>query len=851
VDGWTIDMGVMSGLAVFRPGAGRVLWGALLAAFAVYLSLLAAGMGVGDDLAARLVGDWLLIAIQAGGVAAAVVGALRAERGRPVWWVIAAALVMWTAAQLIWVLAYRDMPAPPYPSVSDGLWLGCYPLYYVALTLLLRDRVRGLPASMWLDGLIGALALASFVAALLFTPLRATAGGDAATVATTLAYPIGDAVMLALIAAAFVICGGRPGRAWTVLALGMSFNVAADWAYLLQAAAGSYQEGTLLDGIWVAAFLCLAAAAWQPARAARPARLDGGAALAAPLTLGAAVLGLLAYDGMRDTNLVAYGLAIAALAGLLVRLALTVRENHALHATRRQALTDELTGLANRRHLLARLERDLADRRATERQLALLLLDLDRFKEVNDTLGHHVGDRLLEELAVRLRHELRDGDLIARLGGDEFAVLLRPGSDEAAAARVAGRLLAALERDIVLDGVSIQVDGSIGIALAPGHAADASGLLQRADIAMYDAKRADLRWQLYDAARDRHARDRLALTGDLRRALGTDQLVLHYQPQADLASGQITGVEALVRWQHPTRGLLGPCQFIPLAEENGLMRPLTLHVLGSALRQARAWRDIGLRLRVAINISAHNLLDRELPNDVRALLDEHDLDPAALQLEITESAVMADPARAADVLSRLRELGVSVALDDFGTGHASLARLRHLAVDELKIDRSFVNDLAHPATPQSCARSSTSPTASTSASSPKASKTRTHGPRSPTCAATTPRATTSPVRSTPTPSPAGSPIANQPRARSPRPSRHTDAKPEHAPTRQGPALAPPAFASSRTAVDDMSSTRQSDAKATATADAQDNQRAPATGNLTLVRAAAAELPRIGVRVFAA
>jgi EAL domain-containing protein (putative c-di-GMP-specific phosphodiesterase class I) len=275
-------------------------------------------------------------------------------------------------------------------------------------------------------------------------------------------------------------------------------------------------------------------------------------------------------------------------------------------------------------------------------------------------------------------------------------VLLRPGSDEAAAARVAGRLLAALERDIVLDGVSIQVDGSIGIALAPGHAADASGLLQRADIAMYDAKRADLRWQLYDAARDRHARDRLALTGDLRRALGTDQLVLHYQPQADLASGQITGVEALVRWQHPTRGLLGPCQFIPLAEENGLMRPFTLHVLGSALRQARAWRDIGLRLRVAINISAHNLLDRELPNDVRALLDEHDLDPAALQLEITESAVMADPARAADVLSRLRELGVSVALDDFGTGHASLARLRHLAVDELKIDRSFVNDLAHP-----------------------------------------------------------------------------------------------------------------------------------------------------------
>jgi diguanylate cyclase (GGDEF)-like protein len=844
-------MGVMSGLAVFRPGAGRVLWGALLAAFAVYLSLLAAGMGVGDDLPARLVGDWLLIAIQAGGVAAAVVGALRAERGRPVWWVIAAALVMWTAAQLIWVLAYRDMPAPPYPSVSDGLWLGCYPLYYVALTLLLRDRVRGLPASMWLDGLIGALALASFVAALLFTPLRATAGGDAATVATTLAYPIGDAVMLALIAAAFVICGGRPGRAWTVLALGMSFNVAADWAYVLQAAAGSYQEGTLLDGIWVAAFLCLAAAAWQPARAARPARLDGGPALAAPLTLGAAVLGLLAYDGMRDTNLVAYGLAIAALAGLLVRLALTVRENHALHATRRQALTDELTGLANRRHLLARLERDLADRRATERQLALLLLDLDRFKEVNDRLGHHVGDRLLEELAVRLRHELRDGDLIARLGGDEFAVLLRPGSDEAAAARVAGRLLAALERDIVLDGVSIQVDGSIGIALAPGHAADASGLLQRADIAMYDAKRAGLRWQLYDAARDRHARDRLALTGDLRRALGTDQLVLHYQPQADLASGQITGVEALVRWQHPTRGLLGPCQFIPLAEENGLMRPLTLHVLGSALRQARAWRDIAFACASRSTSPPTTCSTASSPttsapcstNTTSTPRRCSSRSPRARSWPIppappTSSAGCASSASAsrstisAPVTRRWPASGTSPSTSSRSTGRSSTTS-------------------PTPATPQSCARSSTSPTASTSASSPKASKTRTHGPRSPTCAATTPRATTSPARSTPTPSPAGSPIANQPRARSPRPSRHTDAKPEHAPTRQGPALAPPAFASSRTAVDDMSSTRQSDAKATATADAQDNQRAPATGNLTLVRAAAAELPRIGVRVFAA
>ena len=369
----------------------------------------------------------------------------------------------------------------------------------------------------------------------------------------------------------------------SLMAAGIVVFALGDSAYLVKVSSGTYAPGGIVDVSWPAAGTLIAlAATTRPTEA--PLDLAGWRVLVPPFLFAVTALGLLVASAF-----VAIGPLPVIVAGLTVltafaRTALTFRDVRALADTRRQALTDELTGLANRRCLLDRLQHSLEESRANGRQLGLLVIDLDRFKELNDTLGHHVGDLLLAELGPRLRHQLRDGDLIARLGGDEFAVLLRPGSGEPAAVKVAERINLALEREFVLDDVLLQVRASIGIALAPEHAGDGSGLLQRADVAMYHAKRAGTGYEVYHPDRDQHSRDRLSLVGELRHALHSDQLVLHFQPQADLATGRVTGVEALVRWQHPVRGLLFPDAFIPLAEQTGLMRPLTLHVLDRALR---------------------------------------------------------------------------------------------------------------------------------------------------------------------------------------------------------------------------------------------------------------------------
>jgi predicted signal transduction protein with EAL and GGDEF domain len=288
---------------------------------------------------------------------------------------------------------------------------------------------------------------------------------------------------------------------------------------------------------------------------------------------------------------------------------------------------------------------------------------------------------------------LRQVDTVARLGGDEFAVLL-PEVDAEGAPTVAEKLRVALHQPLTLDGVGLDLDASIGIAVCPDHGGDAAELLQRADVAMYAAKQAHAGFMVYDPAVDQHSPRRLALLGGLRRALERDELVLHYQPKADLSSGQVLGVEALVRWQHPDHGLLGPGEFIPLAERTGLIHPLTRWVLDAALRQAGQWRRAGHELSIAVNVSTRSLLDRDFPDQVADRLAAWQVPAGSLVLEVTESAVMADPALALDVLGRLHALGVGLALDDFGTGYSSMAYLKALPVDELKVDRSFVGQMA-------------------------------------------------------------------------------------------------------------------------------------------------------------
>jgi diguanylate cyclase (GGDEF)-like protein len=359
----------------------------------------------------------------------------------------------------------------------------------------------------------------------------------------------------------------------------------------------------------------------------------------------------------------------------------------------RQALHDPLTGLPNRELFADRVGQAIRTADREMRPAALVLLDLDRFKDVNDTLGHHHGDQLLVEVGQRLFGALREADTVARLGGDEFAALL-PGATAEGAGAVADKLRAALQQPLSIDGVALDLDASIGIAVYPEHGNDAAELLQHADVAMYVAKHAHLRFLVYDPAVDQHSPRRLALLGGLRRALERDELVLHYQPKADLRSGEIRSVEALVRWQHPDHGLLGPGEFIPLAERTGLIHPLTHWVLDAALDQAAQWQREGLLLSVAVNISTRCLLDPAFPEQVTDQLATWQIRPDRLVLEITESAVMADPARALEVLGRLHSLGVGLAVDDFGTGYSSMAYLKELPVDELKIDRSFVSQMA-------------------------------------------------------------------------------------------------------------------------------------------------------------
>ncbi|WP_245177186.1 EAL domain-containing protein [Geodermatophilus sp. DF01_2] len=366
-----------------------------------------------------------------------------------------------------------------------------------------------------------------------------------------------------------------------------------------------------------------------------------------------------------------------------------VRREQAERDLRERARTDPLTGLLNRAGLAEELAAAVDDVASGGRELAVVMLDLDRFKEVNDTLGHAVGDALLRAVADRLAGELRQDDVLARLGGDEFVVLLR-GAAPDAVHRSTGRLLDALRLPFEVDGLALEVDGSLGVATS---GADPAELLRAADVAMYAAK-ADRRGVVVHSPElDRHDPAQLRVFGDLRRGIRDGELRVHYQPKAALLDGQVRGVEALVRWEHPERGLLPPAEFIGLAEATGLIRPLTDVVLARALADCRRWRAEGRALTVAVNLSARVLLDTALPERIAGLLSDHDLPAACLELEVTESAAMQDPTQALDVLHRLRALGVTLSVDDYGTGHASLSYLSRLPVSTLKIDRSFVSTM--------------------------------------------------------------------------------------------------------------------------------------------------------------
>jgi diguanylate cyclase (GGDEF)-like protein len=358
------------------------------------------------------------------------------------------------------------------------------------------------------------------------------------------------------------------------------------------------------------------------------------------------------------------------------------------------ALHDPLTDLPNRRQLYRLLDAALAAEPQASAYTAVMMMDLDRFKEINDALGHDTGDTLLREVGERLRRQLDGRGAVARLGGDEFAMLAGVASPEDAAA-LGYELLRDLEHPVHAGHLTLHPRASIGIALAPDHGQDSGTLLRRADVAMYAAKQARAGLRIYRATDDQNTPQRLALIGDLREAIERRDTLVVFQPKVDPTTGAVVGAEALSRWYHPEHGFIAPDQFVSLAEHSGLIRPLTLHVLDLSLRNCAAWHRAGHRVQIAVNLSPNTLLDDTLPDVIVRLLAQNDVPAAALTLEITESALMADPDGSLVTLDRLRSLGIKISIDDFGTGYSSLGRLRELPIDEIKIDKSFVQNAAH------------------------------------------------------------------------------------------------------------------------------------------------------------
>ncbi len=615
--------------------------------------------------------------------------AIARRRGRWAWAAFAGGLTFFTAGSVLFTALVQHFTPVPYPSIADFSFLLDYPLALVGIALLVRETVPNISRTIWVDGLIAALGVAALEATLLLSPIIQTNVGNFGSVVTNVAYPFGDLVLISLVVGVFAVRGWRPGPLWWTLGAGLVIFAGADSVYLLRVASDTYVVGTPLDSLWAIAAFMIALASWQRMS---PKSKDSPVIQApnvVPALFLLSSLGIVVYASAQHGIRLGVVLAGVTLVIAIGRSAYAFRQLRALAESRREARTDDLTGLPNRRlffeRLAAALEQDPAPHR-----VAVLLIDLDRFKEINDSLGHHVGDDVLRQLGPRLTAAVRGTDIVARLGGDEFGLVLSPLLDLTAATAAAERVREALRQPFQLEGMSLRVDPSIGIALAPDHGTTPESVLQKADVAMFAAKRAHAPWQIYSAEHDQNARDRLELMEDLRDALRRHEIVLHYQPILDLSSGEVRGAEALARWQHPSRGILAPAVFLGLVTDAGLMDSFTMDVLDQAFVQQTRWSEMGYSIGVSVNISAATLRDDDLPDKIAALISMRRIDPARITLEITEDCFITDPEQAMLILDRLRALGVELSIDDFGTGFSSLTYIRRLPVTELKLDRTFL-----------------------------------------------------------------------------------------------------------------------------------------------------------------
>jgi len=688
---------------VARPGGpprhsavpARVLW-----ATYAFLGIVIAGYLV--SLLVRRPGQswpwldgWTVCSIEVVASGLCIARAFARRPGRPAALILGLSLLSWSIGDIFLTIESLGGATPPSPSLADVFYLTFYPLAYVAVMLFLRGEVKRITAPNWLDGAIAGSGAAAVCAAFAFHSILRTTGSSAAATVADLAYPVGDVLLLGLVVGGFAVLSRRSRAPWVLLASGLALNVLGDTSNLFQNSLGASRLGFVLNAVaWPTAIVVMSMSVWLR-KASNPLQPQRPAGFALPNLSAAAALVILFVASLHPVGRVAVGLATVTLLIVGLRLALSVRGMQTLSQERhRQSVTDELTGLANRRYLFGVLDAffsECDDSRAP-RTLAFLFVDLNHFKEINDSFGHPAGDELLRQLGARLSGSLRDTDLLVRLGGDEFAVVLVDGDADYAVA-VAERLTASLEEPFALDVVRTSIGASIGIAMAPTDATDAAGLVWCADVAMYRAKLGNTSFASYEQNLD-EGRDQMRLLEELRAAIDDGGLVLHYQPQLDLRTGEILATEALLRWAHPRLGLLPPVMFLPLAEEGGLMRAITQWVLEEAAAQCAAWRRSGRPLTVAVNVSPTNLLEPGFVDMVRAELERHQLPADALVLEITETCVIAEFETSRRVIEALRDLGIVVSIDDFGAGVTSLAYLSNLAVRELKLDRTFIAGLA-------------------------------------------------------------------------------------------------------------------------------------------------------------
>jgi diguanylate cyclase (GGDEF)-like protein len=624
---------------------------------------------------------------------------LRKGPGRTIALVLGAAVFAWALGDAILTWEEWNGGTAPTPSLADLSYVCFFPLAYVALILMLRKEITRLLPATWLDGAVAGLGAAAACAAFAFHAIETSIGPSVSAfgVAVNLVYPIGDVLLLALVVGGTAVLPGRR-LPWLLFAAACGVNTIGDTFNLFSSSGVSTQVGDIFNGVaWPTAILLMSMSVWVPA--GRRDLVESGRIPGFVLPGVGALAGLvilLVGAVQHQVVPVALGLATATLAVVGIRLGLSVRGLRSLTEERhRQAVTDELTGLGNRRRLTSILDAyfaDYLDPQTPPRNLAFLFVDLDHFKEINDSFGHSAGDELLRQLGPRLMGSMRSSDVLVRIGGDELGAVLIDTEPEYAAG-LAQRLTALLEQPFNLNAVSVRVSGSIGIAMAPTDATDSAGLMRCADVAMYRAKLGQRSYEVYQSDID-DGGNRLVLVDELRAAVDQEELVLHFQPQVDLRSGETIAVEALLRWPHPRIGMISPLEFLPLAEEAGLMGAVTRLVLEHALAQCAAWRAEGTRLAVSVNISSSNLLDPGFIEVVRDALRHFQVPASALILEITETTIIRDFEGCKQVIDELRGLGLGISIDDFGSGFTSLAYLGSLAVTELKLDRTFIGGLA-------------------------------------------------------------------------------------------------------------------------------------------------------------